>query len=114
MLLQNGILSKLLEHKVTLLYPIVKLTQLVNRKAFTTAVQKLELLQSDVAAKNFDPSDNVDSEQKMINDYNSYKINIFSGLCEPPNAINSNLAKNAVSNLILYFICHSIFDSKLP
>ena len=77
---------------------MLKLTQLVNRNAFTEVVQKLELLQSDVIAKNFDPSDNVDSEQKMINDYNSYKINIFSGLCEPPNAVKSNLAKNSVSN----------------
>lgn len=77
---------------------MLKLTQLVNRNAFTEVVQKLELLQSDVVAKNFDASDNVDSEQKMINDYSSYKINIFSGLCEPPNAINSNLAKNAVCN----------------
>ena len=51
---------------------MLKLTQLVNRNAFTEVVQKLELLQSDVIAKNFDPSDNVDSEQKMINDYNSY------------------------------------------
>ena len=75
------------------MYPILKLTQLVNRNAFTEVVQKLELLQSDVIAKNFDPSDNVDSEQKMINDYNSYKIKIFSGLCEPPNAVKSNLAK---------------------
>lgn len=79
---------------------MLKLTQLVNRNAFTSVVQKLELLQSDVAAKNFDLSDTVDSEQKLNNDYNSYKINIFSSLCEPPNAINSNLAKNAVSTCI--------------
>jgi hypothetical protein len=76
---------------------MLKLTQLINRSAFTEVVKKLELLQSDVAAKTFDPSDNVDSERKMINDYSSYKINIFSGLCEPTSAINSNLAKNAVS-----------------
>ncbi|KAG5684819.1 hypothetical protein PVAND_014032 [Polypedilum vanderplanki] len=95
----NGILSKLLEHKQTLLYPMLKLTQLVNRNAFTAVVEKIELLQSDVAAKNFDPSDTVDSEQKTNNDYNSYKINIFSSLCEPPNANNSNLAKNALKLL---------------
>jgi hypothetical protein len=79
---------------------MLKLTQLVNRCAFTEVINKLELLQSDVdASKIDDPSDNVDSEQKMKKDYSSYKINIFSGLCEPPNAINSNLAKNAVRNL---------------
>jgi hypothetical protein len=83
---------------------MLKLTQLVNRNAFTEVVQKLELLQSDVIAKNFDPSDNVDSEQKMINDYNSYKINIFSGLCEPPNAVKSNLAKNSVSSCQLFLV----------
>lgn len=57
------------------------------------------LLERHVAAKHFDASDsdNVDSEQKLIKDYNSYKINLFSGLCESPNAINSNLSKNAVS-----------------
>jgi hypothetical protein len=80
---------------------MLKLTQLVNRSAFTEVIKKLDLLQSDVVAKNFDDSsDNVDSEQKMKKDYSSYKINIFSGLCEPPNAINSNLAKNAVSFIV--------------
>lgn len=60
-------------------------------------------MERNVAAKHFDASDsdNVDSEQKLIKDYNSYKINLFSGLCESPNAINSNLSKNAVSNLKL-------------
>lgn len=55
-------------------------------------------MERNVAAKHFDASDsdNVDSEQKLIKDYNSYKINLFSGLCESPNAINSNLSKNAV------------------
>lgn len=80
---------------------MLKLTQLVNRRAFTEVIKKLDLLRSeDIIAQNFnddDSSDNVDSEQKMKKDYSSYKINIFSGLCEPPNAINSNLAKNAVS-----------------
>lgn len=49
-----------------------------------------------MASLNFDQSDNVDSEKKLNTDYNSYKINLFSGLCESPNAINSNLSKNAV------------------
>jgi hypothetical protein len=76
---------------------MLKLTQRVNRSAFTEVIKKLDLLQSDVVAKNFDDSsDNVDSEQKIKKDYSNYKINIFSNLCEPPNAINSNLAKNAV------------------
>lgn len=76
---------------------MLKLTQLVNKSAFTEVINKLELLKSDVDAKKIDdPSDNVDSKQKMKKDYISYKINIFSGLCEPPNAINSNLAKNSV------------------
>ena len=93
-------MSKLLEHKDTLLYPMLKLTQLVNKRAFTEVIKKLDLLQRDVVAKNFDDdsSDNVDSEQKIKKDYSSYKINIFSGLCEPLNAINSNMAKNAVKH----------------
>jgi hypothetical protein len=98
---QNGILSKLLEHKSTLLYPILELCQLVNKSAFTNKLVKLGLLECQVAAKHFDASDsdNVDSEHsKLIKDYNSYKINLFSGLCESPNAINSNLSKNAVSD----------------
>lgn len=95
---QNGILSKLLEHKATLLYPILELCQLVNKSAFTNKLVQLGLLERNVAAKHFDASDsdNVDSEQKLVKDYNSYKINLFSGLCESPNAINSNLSKNAV------------------
>lgn len=84
---------------------MLKLTQLVNKRAFTEVIKKLDLLQSEVVAKNFDDSsDNVDSEQKMKKDYSSYKINIFSGLCEPPNAINSNLAKNAVRFKIFSFL----------
>jgi hypothetical protein len=94
---QNGILSKLLEHKSTLLYPILELCQLVNKSAFTNKLVKLGLLECQVAAKHFDASDNVDSESKFVKDYNSYKINLFSGLCESPNAINSNMSKNAVS-----------------
>lgn len=76
---------------------MLKLTRLVNKRAFTEVIKKLDLLQSEVVAKNFDDSsDNVVSEQKIKKDYSSYKINIFSGLCEPLNAINSNMAKNAV------------------
>jgi hypothetical protein len=74
---------------------------LVNKSAFTNKIIKLGLLERHEAAKHMDASDsdNVDSEQKLIKDYNitSYKINLFSGLCESPNAINSNLSKNAVS-----------------
>lgn len=76
---------------------MLKLTRLVNKRAFTEVIKKLDLLQSEVVAKNFDDSsDNVVSEQKIKKHYSSYKINIFSGLCEPLNAINSNMAKNAV------------------
>lgn len=35
----------------------------------------------------------------MTKDYHSYKINLFSHLCESPNAINSNLSKNALKLL---------------
>lgn len=99
---QNGILSKLLEHKATLLYPILELCQLVNKSAFTDKLVQLGLLDRNCAAKHFDSSDasdsdNVDREKKLIKDYHSYKINLFSGLCDSPNAINSNLSKNAVS-----------------
>jgi hypothetical protein len=97
---QNGILSKLLEHKAILMYPILELCQLVNISAFTDKLVQLGLMERNVAAKHFDASDsdNVDREPKLIKDYNSYKINLFSGLCESPNAINSNLSKNAVSS----------------
>lgn len=101
LLRQNGILSKLLEHKATLIYPIMELCQLVNKSAFTNKLVQIGLLDRQVA-QNFDASDdsdNVDSEkEKPLNtDYSSYKINLSSGLCESPNAINSNLSKNAVS-----------------
>ncbi|CRL04270.1 CLUMA_CG017368, isoform A [Clunio marinus] len=97
----NGILSKLLEHKATMVYSILELCQLVNKSAFTNKLVQLGLLERHVAAKHFDGSDNdnLDSEQKLIKDYNSYKINLFSGLCESPNAINSNLSKNALKLL---------------
>lgn len=51
-----------------------------------------------LTAKNMEQSDNVDvdSEQTLNKEYNIYKINLFSGLCESPNANNSNLSKNAV------------------
>lgn len=79
----------------------MELCQLVNRSAFTNKIVQIGLLDRQVAKKfdASDDSDNVDSEKEnqMITDYNSYKINLFSGLCESPNAINSNLSKNAVS-----------------
>lgn len=58
-----------------------------------------------MAAKNMEQSDNVDvdSEQTLNKDYNMYKINLFSGLCESPNANNSNLSKNAVRHFLSYF-----------
>lgn len=80
----------------------MELCQLVNKSAFTNKIVQIGLLDRQVAQKisdASDDSDNVDSEKvKPLNtDYNSYKINLFSGLCESPNAINSNLSKNAVS-----------------
>ncbi|CAO1382807.1 unnamed protein product [Diamesa tonsa] len=97
----NGILSKLLEHKATLFYPISKLCQLVNKRKFTKKIIELELMDKKMAAKNMEQSDNVDvdSEQTLNKDYNIYKINLFSGLCESPNANNSNLSKNALKLL---------------
>lgn len=101
----------------------MELCQLVNKSAFTNKIVQIGLLDRQVA-KNFDASDdsdNVDSEEKekpLNTDYNSYKINLFSGLCESPNAINSNLSKNAVSfcfgsqlhsSYIIYIL--SIFSS---
>lgn len=82
---------------------------MVNKSAFTNKIIQIGLLDRQVA-KNFDASDdsdNVDSEKEkhMITDYNSYKINLFSGLCESPNAINSNLSKNAVNYNIFLVLC---------
>lgn len=106
---QNGVISKLVEHKRALHSSILRICDLVQRRDFLytmTNLGMLEVLPSDSTVSADDPahltrpqlspSYTSDMSPTPPIDYKSIKLNLIKHLCESPNILYSNLSKNAL------------------
>ncbi|XP_055384849.1 uncharacterized protein LOC129614321 [Condylostylus longicornis] len=88
----NGVLTKLLDHKPALIDAINQICDLVKHDEFTKCLIDLGLL----AENNILENKLQQFSEKRDYDYKYAKLNLVKGLCEPPTAANSSLAKAAI------------------
>lgn len=110
---QNGVISKLVEHKRALQSTILRICDLVHRSDFFYTMTNLGILEVSPSSSSYDESpfsppppifsprspsgggrSGFDDNPPI--DYKSIKLNLVKHLCESPNILCSNLSKNAL------------------
>lgn len=91
---QNGVVSKLVEHKEALRSSMVRICDLVQRNEFVTAMRHLGMC--DVITDGDSDSPLRDNQDAPPINYKSIKLNLVKHLCESPNILHSHLSKNAL------------------
>ncbi|KRG07797.1 uncharacterized protein Dmoj_GI14159, isoform D [Drosophila mojavensis] len=105
----NGVIAKLLDHKLALRQAIEQICKVVRKQEFLMSIIELGLLEPSNqllhelkladSENNLDKLDQGSKGTKPMNQYHEYinfKLNLIRNLCEPPIAAHSNLSKNAL------------------